>query len=145
MQAPTKDSGTGAGSGQKKILKYTSTDYKKLKDGMVRQLDTVSKSNKLFRNLVDDVFGEVVAHSVPYYSKTREQKSSDPPKRRYVIASTCSGKTRLALIAPVLSFLMNKDAERLSAGPRHITVISVPYKVIAFQYFGKLSRLRYIG
>ena len=144
MQAPTKDSCTGAGSGQKKILKYTSTDYKRLKDDMVRQLDTVSKSNKLFRNLVGDAFCEVVAHSVPYYSKTREQKSSDPPKRRYVIAPTGSGKTRLVLIAPVLSFLMNKDAERLSAGPRHLTVISVPYKVIAFQYFGKLSRLRYV-
>ena len=134
MQAPTKDSCTGAGSGQKKILKYTSTDYKRLKDDMFCQLD-----------LVENVFGEVVVHSVPYYSKTREQKSSDPPKRRYVIASTCSGKTRLALIAPVLSFLMNKDAERLSAGPRHITVISVPYKVIAFQYFDKLSRMRYVG
>ena len=133
MQAPTKDSCTGAGSGQKKILKYTSTDYKRLKDDMFCQLD-----------LVENVFGEVVVHSVPYYSKTREQKSSDPPKRRYVIASTCSGKTRLALIAPVLSFLMNKDAEWLSAGPRHLTVISVPYKVIAFQYFGKLSRLRYV-
>ena len=96
MQAPTKDSCTGAGSGQKKILKYTSTDYKRLKDDMFCQLD-----------LVENVFGEVVVHSVPYYSKTREQKSSDPPKRRYVIASTCSGKTRLALIAPVLSFLMN--------------------------------------
>lgn len=134
MQAPTKDSCTGAGSGQKKILKYTSTDYKRLKDDMFCQLD-----------LVENVFGEVVVHSVPYYSKTREQKSSDPPKHRYVIAPTGSGKTRLALIAPVLSFLMNKDAERLSAGPRHITVISVPYKVIAFQYFDKLSRMRYVG
>ena len=91
------------------------------------------------------MFGDVVAHSVPYYSKTREQKSSDPPKRRYVIAPTGSGKTRLDLIALVLSFLMNKDAERLSAGPRHLIVISVPYKVITFQYFDKLSRLRYVG
>lgn len=84
-------------------------------------LDQQTKDNKLYATYAARVEGEF--------------KSGG---RTAIVAPTGSGKTRLGMLPAVLSMLAN-----VKGGPRrHICIIACPYRVIAANFFGKLTRCR---
>lgn len=84
-------------------------------------LDMATPESSLYRILKEDLFQRLTTGS-----------------RVQVFAPTGSGKTRVGLLPAVLSYSMNiRDPET-----KHITIIAVPYRVIANQFFDKLLQIK---
>lgn len=85
-------------------------------------LDQVTMTNRLYREYRDvicDSFNEGGLHAI--------------------IAPTGSGKTRLGMIQAVMAALENIKNEE---GRRHLVIIACPYRVIAANFFMKLSSIQ---
>ena len=133
--------GTEEKNEQSVITEYFKIDGEEVKTRVTTLLDQVSTNNKLYDMMKDNIINDIEANSKPVMAMNDVELSEKPEKRRYVIAPTGAGKTRVAMIAPIVSFLHNICQEKGMEERRHLVVIAVPYKVIAFQYFSKLSQL----
>ena len=84
-----------------------------------------------------------ILNTITYSNKLYEQFSSvwKDNKKVLVVAPTGEGKSRLAMRLAIESFLSNVDNEDKGEKNYNVTIIAVPYIVIAEQFFTKLSTI----
>lgn len=111
---------------------------------VTQQLDMVSRTNSFYKGVSEQVVQDFLdTERVPCYI-------GGESKRRVFLAPTGAGKTRVAMMDAVMSALRNYEKDRMETGNaeqleiakgmnRHVCIICSPYKVIAFQFFEKLS------
>ena len=111
-------------TGQMQPVQRQSTLAEYMNPDVVQLLDTITKTNELWRTAGAQLEGLFLRGG-----------------RTALIASTGAGKTRAGVHGALLSYRMNTQAELNKSEERHITLIAVPYKIIAAQFFDRLVRV----